>query len=652
MKNDKLRSCISLALPIVITLFVYIPRLPTSFAGLDVNAFNGILNGVNYVETAHTLFTDFKGKLVSGYYAPLGSLSLMIDKWLIGSRVPSPRFTVFVNLVLHCANGVLIWLLLRSMGAGFWVAGVSLYLFLIHPIQVSSIEWFAERKTFLAAIFFFGSYYSYIKRRSSGFSIALAPSLGAFVLGLLSKPTVVVLPVLLLITEFLFPCHETNQEGGSNGPESHRFVLDRRVVLSLCPFFLVACGWSVLTLKTEPTPGIIIPLIDRPLVAASATWFYVIHIIVPANMMYMYPRWHIVASEVVCWVPFLALPLVLWLLYKYRYSVDRWVWWGMANFLVPLAPVIGIFQFGYLRYSLVADHFLYISLAGACVSMATVLKAIMEHFRGGLKRGFSVLAVVYFIFLTVQTWTYSAAWQNQTALWSDNVRKCSTCWVAHNGLGITLQLEGLPEQAISHLKRAVEIRPQEAKVYSDLGVALMQTGNLSAGLDALNKALSVEPESAEAHYNMGVLMKKLGKVNEAKDHYLKAIAGKPLMPEAYNNLGRLFEAEGRIDLALENYEKALECASYSPEIHSNVGNVLVKSGRIEEAIAQYQAALSMKPDHFISLFNLAAVYLNTSRFPEAIAMLQRALAVNPNSAEAMKALEIAREELRASSADK
>ncbi|MGO9567007.1 MAG: tetratricopeptide repeat protein [Desulfomonilaceae bacterium] len=652
MKNDKMRSVISLALPIVITLVLYIPRLPASFVGLDLNAYNGILNGVNYSETAHTLFTDFKGKLVSGYYAPLGSLSLMIDKWLIGSPVPSPRFTVFVNLVLHCANGVLIWLILRSMGASFWVAGVSLYLFLIHPIQVSSIEWFAERKTFLAAIFFFGSYYSYIKNRSSGFSIALLPSLGAFVLGLLSKPTVAVLPVLLLITEFLFPCHETNQKGGSNGPESYRYALDRRVMLSLCPFFLVACGWSVLTLKTEPIPDVIVPLIDRPLVAASAICFYVIHIIVPANVTYIYPRWHIAASEVVCWVPFLALLLVLWLLYKYRYSVDRWIWWGMANFLVPLAPVIGIFQFGYLRYSLVADHFLYISLAGACVSMATVLKAVLGHFRGGLKLGLSVLAAAYFIFLTVQTWTYSAVWQNQAALWSDNIRKCPTCWVAHNGLGVALQQAGLPEQAISHLKRAVDIRPQEAKVYNDLGVALMETGNLSAGRDALNKALSIKPESAEVHYNMGLLMKKLGNVNKAKDHYLKALEEKPLMPEAYNNLGRLFEAEGRIDLALENYEKALECAPYSPEIHSNVANMLVKSDRIEEAIAQYRAALSIKPDHFVSLFNLAAVYINTSRFPEAIAMLQRALAVNPNSAETMKALELAREQLRGSSAEK
>ena len=125
-----------LALCVAITIALYLPHLATAFIDWDLVAYRTILYTTDYWHTAVRLFTDFQGKVVTGYYAPLASISLMMDKWFLGSTEPSAWFTLLVNLLFHCLNGILVCLVLRAVGAGRRVAILAAFIFLIHPVQV------------------------------------------------------------------------------------------------------------------------------------------------------------------------------------------------------------------------------------------------------------------------------------------------------------------------------------------------------------------------------------------------------------------------------------------------------------------------------------------------------------------------------------
>ncbi|MEJ2718665.1 MAG: hypothetical protein P8182_16300, partial [Deltaproteobacteria bacterium] len=194
-----------LLLLIIGVLVVYVPNLSESFAGLDLDAYHKVIYGTNFSSLAKQLLIDVKGKIVPGYYGPLPSISLLADKFLIGAQVPHVQFTLAVNVLIHCLNGILVFLLIRAIGAGLALAYVTSFLFLMHPIQVPSVLWVAQRKSLLMALFYLSAFLTYLKFRRDGSAVMYAFSLVLFAAGLLCKPTMVVLPAALLATIILIP---------------------------------------------------------------------------------------------------------------------------------------------------------------------------------------------------------------------------------------------------------------------------------------------------------------------------------------------------------------------------------------------------------------------------------------------------------------
>jgi len=197
-----IRSVLVLGL-IVATLAVYVPNLGDSFIGPDLTSYRTALFSNDFLDTALILFQDFQGKLAGGYYAPLCSIGLMLDKVFIGSNIPAPKLTYFVSFLFHCVNGILLYVLLGRLRAGPTVSIVTTFIFLVHPVQIPGVLWMAERKTVMAAAFYLIAYLCYMNYRRTSARTYYALALTAFVVGLLSKPTVVVLSLVLLITEML-----------------------------------------------------------------------------------------------------------------------------------------------------------------------------------------------------------------------------------------------------------------------------------------------------------------------------------------------------------------------------------------------------------------------------------------------------------------
>ena len=166
------KDVVLIAALVGITLTLYIPCIGNSFVDWDLEAYKPVLFTTDYRGTAWELITDLRGRVVSGYYAPLSSLSLMTDKWLVGSTVPVPRVTLLINLLIHCLNGVIVFALIRRLGIGSLIAAMATFVFLLHPIQVPSVLWFAQRKGLLAGTCYLAAYFAYVHHRQSHGSTA------------------------------------------------------------------------------------------------------------------------------------------------------------------------------------------------------------------------------------------------------------------------------------------------------------------------------------------------------------------------------------------------------------------------------------------------------------------------------------------------
>jgi protein O-mannosyl-transferase len=628
MRKNGFYAIPAIGIPIAIALLVYWPRLGSAFIGLDVQAYQKILYAPDFFQTAALLFRDFQGELVRGYYAPLGSVSLLLDKWLVGSATPVPSFTLKLNLVLHCLNGLLVGILIeniymlrqsrsacdipaessdlipgvRNINI---IVGATVLIFLIHPIQTSSIQWFAERKNVLAAAFYFLTMIFYVRWRRTDAIAFLLISLIFFMFGLLCKPAAATAPISLFITE-LFLINPVFGEEKARFSEALRKSVLSKACLGLFPFFVISIGFGMLTLRTEPVNEPILPLIQRPFAASSALLFYIKQILCPAQFTCLYPKWNIALANPLWWIPPAVIVAVLAVCVKYYKTLGPQILWGGANFVIPLLPTIGFLEFGYLRLSYVADHFVYVSMMGAAYCLAFAFARLAA---GTKVTGRVICAAVLVMFLglsVAQTVHMAEIWRENRSLWTDNMKKCPQCWTPPNSVGAVLLESGSIEEAIRCFRKAIELKP----------------------------------DYADAHANLGLALRMHGDPLEARKSFETAVKIDPRQVNAIHGLGRYYEDQGDLKKAISYYNSALEINGYLPEVNYNFGNALIKSNLIEEGVNQYFLALRLNPNHFLATYNLGVVYLNTGRFPEAAAQFQKALKIKPNSKEASESLEM------------
>ena len=198
-------------------------------------------------------------------------------------------------------------------------------------------------------------------------------------LALLTKPTVVVLPVALLAWQVMISVSGRSARSGGiaenvtdttlSGTYRQQVASFVRTALPLLPFFLVALASGLAAVQSEGVSMDVegppdVPLQDRPFIAAAAICFYVAKVLAPVDLTPIYPRWDVDIGQMVWWLPLLGLAGVSVLLIRYRNRIGRVPLWCLVNFLIPLLPVIGLMKFGYLRLSYVADHFMYLPMVG------------------------------------------------------------------------------------------------------------------------------------------------------------------------------------------------------------------------------------------------------------------------------------------------
>jgi protein O-mannosyl-transferase len=535
------------------------------------------------------------------------------------------------NLLVHIASALLLWATLNTLAIpGAFLAAL---LFAVHPVNVESVAWIAQRKNLLALLFCLASMLAYRRDESRpparGHSTPRATdawywtSLAAFVLAMLSKGSVAIFPVILLGTTWW------------------RRPLTRRDLVRTAPFFLVSAALVLVNIEFQSRFSSTVRsagFVERLLGAAAAVWFYLYKALLPINLSFVYPKWHIRPDAWQWWVPLLAALATTCTLWVYRRSWGRPLLFAWGFFCVALAPVMGFTDVGFMEHSLVADHYQHLAIIGVLAVLAAGWSTWRQRARGAGRWLPDAAAAGAVALLAWLTWQQSALYADGITLYRATLETNPAAWFAQNNLGLELLAAGRPQEAIAHFERAVQLKPDYAEAHYNLGRTWLQTGQLTQAIDEYQKALRLKPYS-EYHHELGRALLRAGRFSEAIANFQQALQLMPDSAEAESNLGSALLEAGRPQDAIDHYERAIGLRPEFAAAHADLGRALLQLDRSAEAITQFERALRLQPDSPTAHNSLGVALAKDGQLEPAIAQFRQALRLNPDDSDARKNLE-------------
>ena len=537
--------------------------------------------------TIHWAFTAEE----QGNWHPITWLSHAIDYQLFRQNPTGHHFT---SLLIHAANAVLLFLLLLyasgRVGASLFVAA----LFAIHPINVESVAWVAERKNVLSTFFFFAALIAYCwYARTPNWRRYLA-FCALFVLGLMSKPMVITLPFVLLLLDY-WPLGriQGHPAGKLPTPQSRLSTL----IAEKLPLLGLSAASAVITMQAQRAGGAMrstaqFSLGVRLENAVVAYAMYLWKMIWPSHLAPLYPHpgnsldtWQVGISALVL----LTVTGVVLRFRSRRYLLTGWLW-----FLGTLVPVIGLVQVG---DQAMADRYAYIPLIGIFVMIAWGAADLADSRQIGFS-GRLIPALCVLLALSFVTRRQLEYWSSSYDLWTHALAVTDRNFIAQDNLGGALLLLGKPEEAYSHFLAATQINPLDPMSRSNLGAYLQQKGQLAEAVEQDNRAINLTSDAgllAATYANLGAAYRRLGEDEKARESFDQALRLNPNQSNAYVGLGQLLEKQNRLDDAITNYARAVELRPTDMGFLL-LGRVLERAGRPTEALVAYQSALRLSPD--------------------------------------------------------
>jgi len=579
-----------------------------------------------------------------------------------------------LNVLLHAGSAILLWQVLRQLKVrGAWLGAA---LWALHPVMVQSVAWITELKNTQSCLFYLLSIFCFLKWETStrSFSSALsrigwiedkdenqdkslrnsrfawlALSLLFFVLATLSKPSVVMLPVVLALCVWW-----------QNGR------ISRSNFSALVPFVVisaVASAWTIFEQKFHAGASgaeWAQSWLERLVIGGRAIWFYLGKLILPNPLIFIYPRWEISSSEISTYLPLLAALAGLLTLWWLPTKWGRALFFAAAYYVASLFPVLGFFDVFFFRYSFVSDHFQYLASMGPLALLGAAIVTIVGRFDETPSRLVSdtearqstgeVAAVrpksfllpaisgMLLLLLAFLTWRQAGIYHDLITLYTATLRENPGCWMAYYNLGIALSERGKTDEAIAHYQQAIRLRPSYVEAHYNLGRLLAQKGLLEDAVTQYEKVLEINPADAEAQNNLGVTLFGMGRVDDAIVHYQSALKTRPDYAEASCNLANALLSMGDLERAIANYSACLARSPNQAEAQYNLASALLRRGRTDEAIARYQKVLELQADNADAYANLGSAYLAKSSPKEAIAAYRNALRISPENVPAQSNL--------------
>ena len=442
-----------------------------------------ILDGL----TRNGIAWAFTASYASNWH-PLTWLSHMLDCQCYGLWWPGGHH--LTNVLLHALTVVLLFRVLRQMTGRLWPSALAAALFALHPLRVESVAWVSERKDVLSGLLFMLTLWAYVRYARRPFSPARYLAVAAFfTLGLMAKPMLVTLPLVLLLLDY-WPL----------GRAGH-YASWPRLLLEKLPLLAFSAASSAVTLVAQrdtlkTTADLPFPArIANALVAYAA---YLWQLVCPVDLAVLYPHprdglpgWEVAAAAL------LLAAITAVILARRRvqpYLPVGWFWYvGM------LVPVIGLVQVG---DQAMADRYTYLPQIGICLALAWAAADGVAR-SAGARWVCGTWATLVLGVMAAAAWQQTTCWRDSEALWYHALDCTSDNYTAHYNVACALQYHRQFALAAAHYKEALRIKPNYAPAHVNLGAMLADHGQYSAAMDHYQRALQAEPDNPDAHNNLG-----------------------------------------------------------------------------------------------------------------------------------------------------
>src|SRR5262245_44288735 len=458
--GERMRAVMAIAAIALITVGLYFPSFRNGYVWDDAD----YVTANPWVQGTSTILDIWFSHSTPQYY-PVTFTSFWLEHKLWGL---DPAGYHVVNGLLHAANAVLLYLLMRrlSTSLAFAVALV----FAIHPIQVETVAWITERKNLLAVFFFLLAVRFWLRYESDRRPGSYGWSFVTFVLSLLSKS----ITACFVAVPFLLRW-------------SRRQRIERVDLVRVVPFCVAGAvaglhtAWLEIHKVGATGEDWALTLLERLVLPARIVPFYIGHILVPSGYVFSYPRWHLDPKSLAQWAPTVVLLVAVVLLIAYRERIGRGAVAAFLFFLISLVPALGLFNVYPMRYSFVADHFAYLSsipligfLVGASVFVldrlpwpAGMPAPRARRITAGLALGAGALV------MCVVALRHTRDFRDAETLWLHVIGKNPKSLLACTNLGLLYLERGQADEATRWFDRGLQIDPHDAQIHNDLGIMMI-----------------------------------------------------------------------------------------------------------------------------------------------------------------------------------
>jgi len=563
------------------TLTFYNPIVRNQFVDFDDLSYilknSHVLGGLTWamVKWAFTTFRE-------GNWHPLTWLSHALDCQIFHLN---PIGHHYISLLLHTANAVLLFLLLWRATGLIWPGLTVAALFALHPVNVESVAWAAERKNVLSMLFFLLALYAYDRYGRSGRRYLYVLVAICFAFGLMAKPQIVTLPFVLLLWDY-WPLQRMRTESATEAlPSVSNQRSFRSLVWEKWPLFVLAAADSVVTVIAQRAGDSVRTLseVSIPARLQSVMVSYVRYIgkaLWPSPLVPLYPRpvgllpgWQVLGAGLLL----LLLSALVWHWRDRRYLLVGWCW-----FLGTLVPMVGIVTVG---EQAIADRYGYLPFIGLFIAVVwAIAEAVPQSRIASVWVASSAAAVL--ILLGSLTYHQLGYWHDSETLWRYTLSVTEGNYTAHSNLALALAKQGRPDEAILHFRagkalhkyppvqvlglcsyelhvghtqEAIEDchealhdtndRKLQAAAWSGLGEAYLQLHQYDQAAESEQNSLRLNPDDQLALVGMAVLAMRQGQADAAVAQLAHAVKVEPndvnvlLFAQALRRAGRAAEAD-------------------------------------------------------------------------------------------------------------
>lgn len=574
----------------------------------------------------------FTGK--SDYWHPLTWLSHMLDWQLFGENAAGHRL---VSVLWHATNAVLVGHVMHRLTRAWWTSLFSAALFAWHPLRVESVVWITERKDVMSGFFFLvtlWAYAGYAERMKAGSRAGghYALTLGLFAGGLMCKPMLVTVPVVLLILD-VWPLGRFTSTQAAGWWRRHRCV-----VMEKLPFFILSGVTSVVTVVMQHHSGAFtleVSIGARLGNAVVSVARYLGNFFWPVDLSVCYAHpgeWPalVVAGAFALGTGISAL--------AWRQRAARpWLGAGWLWFLVMLLPTIGLIQVG---FQAMADRYTYLPILGWQLALLWTLRE--RPMPRALRAGLATAALAACL---LGTWRQQGFWRDSITLFQHAVDLDEENNFAHGFLSFTHFNLGHLDEAARHAEQALQLESHNQTALFTLASVRERQGRFAPAAESLQRILQLNPSHAQARYLRSVMLLRLGQRSEALAELRIAVQLSPEFQQSNLELAFAELRHGQPRHALPHFELALELDHQDVTARHGYATALTLLGRSGEAQEQFEATLRLQPNHPNAHIRLGLILLSRHQSGEAADHFRAALLIQPDDPMALAALGQAEEQL-------